>query len=147
MYEVTCCKNVQSPVNSSIIKHYSHQVKHFRPWASREGKETPNSTLVIQPLNSSMEMSLYFTSRSRGRFPPPRALMTFLADGHLLDHVWLARRACYSCRGASTVLLLEDLPELQTLIGSYTRLVRVIGRRWDNLPAVASICPSGLRQL
>lgn len=41
-----------------------------------------------------------------------------LPDGHLLDHVRLCRRRAAANTGTGTGLLLEDLPELQTLIGS-----------------------------
>lgn len=42
-----------------------------------------------------------------------------LADGHLLDHVGLARRTSAAGANATTGLLLKDLPELERLIGSY----------------------------
>jgi hypothetical protein len=42
----------------------------------------------------------------------------YLSDGHLLGHGSLARRARGTNAGGSASLLLEDLPELETLIGS-----------------------------
>jgi len=41
-----------------------------------------------------------------------------LADGHLLDHVGLARGTSAASTDATTGLLLEDLPELERLVGS-----------------------------
>jgi hypothetical protein len=78
----------------------------------------PNSTLSIQPLNASMENPLdtlpFALLKARTL---QRALMVFLTDGHLLDHVCLSRSTGYTRRGACTSLLLEDLPELQLLAG------------------------------
>jgi hypothetical protein len=60
--------------------------------------------------------SLYFTSLSKELDD------LHLADSHLLDHICLPGSARCTSRGASTGLLLEDLPKLKTLIGSWNKL-------------------------
>jgi hypothetical protein len=65
-----------------------------------------------------------------------------LADGHLLDHVGLAGGTSATGANATTGLLLEDLPELERLVGSYVFRELMFNRTVEYhkcLPAVASI--------
>jgi len=83
-----------------------------------------------------VEKHFHTTSRRAGRQPKLRASNTetqdtsersylpwssrywYLSDSHLLGHGSLARSTRGANAGGGTSLLLEDLPELETLIGS-----------------------------
>lgn len=78
-------------------------------------------------------------------------LLCFLANGHLLHHLGLAGGGRAGRGGRGTSLLLEDLPELERLVGGCLtcKLAMFLGMTREegmDSPAVASICPSGLRQ-
>ncbi len=77
---------------------------------------------------------------------------TTLSNSHLLGHLTaLASDSSFSsCGGTCARFAFEYLPEFETLVRRYNfQLAFGSSRARKNvdLPAVASICPSGLRQL